>query len=209
MIDIVHQLQAIHREVATAAGEDAELVAVRIRRTYDAQVEDVWDALTDPDRVKRWFLPLSGTLKVGGSFQLEGNAGGEILDCEPPSLLRLTFGGPSSLVQVRLSAEGDERTVLDLEHTVPLAMAGSGAGALFVGPGWDGAVMALALFLAGEVSDDPVAAASSPEAQDFSRQSVDLWVSAVEQSGTAGSDEVAAARDMSLAQFSPDTTTGA
>jgi hypothetical protein len=31
-------------------------------------------------------MPISGELRVGGSFQLEGNAGGEILTCEPPRL---------------------------------------------------------------------------------------------------------------------------
>ena len=58
-----------------------------LRRRYDAAIEDVWDAVTDPDRLKRWFLPISGDLRVGGTFQLEGNAGGEILSCEPPRLL--------------------------------------------------------------------------------------------------------------------------
>ena len=46
----------------------------------EAPVEEVWDALTDPDRIRRWMMPITGELKVGGSFQLEGNAGGEILD---------------------------------------------------------------------------------------------------------------------------------
>ncbi len=72
---------------------------------------------------------------MGGSFQLEGNAGGDILACEPPALLRVSFGGPTSVVQVRLTADG-EHTDLVLEHSVPAAMAGSGAGAFYVGPGW-------------------------------------------------------------------------
>ena len=65
--------------------------------------------------------------------------------------------------------------------------------------------MGLDLFLRGEVAADPVAAASSPEAQEFSRQSVHAWTAAVETSGTAGSDEIAAATEASLAQFAPDT----
>jgi uncharacterized protein YndB with AHSA1/START domain len=204
MIDIASQLKAIHREVSKGPIESGEGVSVLLRRNYDAAIEDVWDALTDPDRVKRWFLPVSGDLRVGGAFQLEGNAGGEILKCEPPRLLKVTFGGPESLVELRLSADADDSTVLELEHTVPIEMAGSGAGALFVGPGWDGMLMALALFLQGEVSDDPVAAANSPEGQEFSRQSVHAWVATVELSDTAGPDEIAAATTMSLAQFAPD-----
>lgn len=42
-------------------------------------------------------MPVSGELRVGGAFQLEGNAGGEILACEPPNLVRLTWGGPASI----------------------------------------------------------------------------------------------------------------
>jgi uncharacterized protein YndB with AHSA1/START domain len=221
MIDIVNQLNAIHRDVGRRPAESGESVSVLLRRTYDAPVEDVWDAVTDPDRMKRWFLPVSGDLRVGGTFQLEGNAGGEILACEPPRLLRVTFGGPTSLVELRLTpsadnspdadtapdAEGAAGTVLELEHTVPIEMAGSGAGALYVGPGWDGALMALALFLRGEVTGDPVAAANTPSAQEFSRQSVQAWATAVESSGTAAPDEIAAATEVSLAQFAPDAGT--
>ena len=47
-------------------------------------------------------------------------------------------------------------------------MAGSGAGAL-KGPGWDGAFLALDRFFHGEVAADPVAAANSPEAMEFSK----------------------------------------
>jgi hypothetical protein len=45
-----------------------------LRRTYDAPIEDVWDACSDPDRLKRWFSPVSGDLRLGGRFQIEGNA---------------------------------------------------------------------------------------------------------------------------------------
>lgn len=203
MIDIIDQLKAIHREVAKRPSEDGEVISVLVRREYDAAVGDVWDAVTDPVRVKRWFLPLSGDLRVGGKFQLEGNAGGEILDCQPPRRLRVTFGGPASLVELRLTANGDDRTALELEHTVPVAFAGSGAGALFVGPGWDGGFLALDLYLRGEVADDPVAAASSPEGIEFSRQSVHAWIAAVESSGTASAAELAGAAEASLSHFAP------
>jgi uncharacterized protein YndB with AHSA1/START domain len=181
------------------------VVAVLISRAYESDITDVWEALTDPDRVKRWFMPLNGDLRAGGSFQLEGNAGGDILECEPPYLIRVTFGGPTSIVELRLSSEGEDRTRLELEHTVPIEMAQSGAGALYVGPGWDGGFVALDLYLRGVVADDPVAAANSPEAIELSRQSVDVWIDVVRASGTASSEEVEAAAQMSLAQFAPDT----
>jgi uncharacterized protein YndB with AHSA1/START domain len=199
MIDIANQLKAIHREVGQQTAESGEVVTVLMKRSYDADIEDLWDALTDPVRLKRWFLPITGDLKVGGTFQLEGNAGGEILECEPPRRLKVTFGGPTSIVELRLSDEGD----LELEHTVPIEMAGSVAGALFVGPGWDGMFLALDLFLRGEVSDDPVAAANSPEGLEFTRQSVYVWLAVVEEAGTASAEQIEQAKAMSLAQFAP------
>jgi uncharacterized protein YndB with AHSA1/START domain len=209
MIDIANQLNAIHRQVERQPTADGagEHVSVLLRRSYDTTAQDVWDAVTDPDRMKRWFLPVSGDLQVGGSFQLEGNAGGEILTCEPPRLLRVTFGDPNSIVELRLTAQGDGATVLELEHTVPIEIAQSGAGAMWVGPGWDGALLGLGLFLRGEAVGDPVAAANSPEAQAFSKESVHAWAAVVEHSGTATAEQLAAATEVSLAQFAPDQAT--
>lgn len=208
MIDIASQLKAIHRQVEQQLPADGsgERVSVLLRRGYDAPIDDVWDAVTQPDRIKRWLMPISGELRVGGSFQLEGNAGGEILTCEPPRLLKVTFGAPTSIVEVRLTPDGDGDTVLELEHTVPIEIAQSGAGALYVGPGWDGALLGLGLFLRGEAVGDPVAAANSPEAQEFSKQSVHAWAEVVKDSGTATAEQLAGATEVSLAQFAPDLT---
>jgi uncharacterized protein YndB with AHSA1/START domain len=59
------------------------LVAVAIR-SYDTTVADLWDAITTPERPARWFLPVEGDLKLGGRYQLKGNAGGTITHCQPP-----------------------------------------------------------------------------------------------------------------------------
>ena len=203
MIDIARHLSAVHREVT--ANPESETVRVLLRRSYDAEMVDVWSALTDPERVRRWFLPLTGDLRVGGNFSLEGNAGGDILDCQPPRLLRVTFGGPTSIVELRLAsdAERDGATVLELDHSVPLAMAGSAAGALYVGPGWDGAVMGLGMFLAGEEIGDPVAMANSLEVQQFSLESLQLWAVIARESNAATEDEIAAASEVSAQQFAP------
>jgi len=209
IIDIASQINAIDRKVERLPAADSvgERVSVVMRRSYDAPIGDVWDAVTQPDRIKRWFMPISGELRAGGSFQLEGNAGGEILSCEPPSLLRVTFGGPTSIVELRLTPQGDGETMVELEHTVPIEMAQSGAGALYVGPGWDGALLGLGLFLRGDAVGDPVAAANSTEAQEFSKQSVSAWAAVVKDSGTATPEQLAAATEVSLAQFAPDQTT--
>jgi uncharacterized protein YndB with AHSA1/START domain len=203
IIDIAKQIGGISRGVSQQHTESGESVAVTLERRYAADQADVWQAITDPDRVRRWFLPLTGDLREGGKFQLEGHAAGDIMTCEPPRHLIVTFGGESSIVDVLLSGDG-QHTLLKLTHSVPLELAGSGAGALYVGPGWDGALLGLAMYLAGEVTGDPVAAANSPEVQDFNVSSIKAWVAAIEASATADADAISAAREASLTQFAPD-----
>jgi uncharacterized protein YndB with AHSA1/START domain len=198
MFDMVEELAAIHRGVVRDGTGDT--VSVALTRTYDADAEDVWDALTNPERLPRWFYPVTGELKVGGDFQFQGNAGGEILRCDRPSWLQVSFGGPDSIVDVRIVAI-DDRTTVELVHTVSLAMAGSGAGALFVGPGWDGALLGLGIYLRGETVGNPLEAANSPEVIEFNRGSISRWTEAIESSGTASADEIAGARDVAVAQY--------
>src|SRR4051812_39384460 len=110
MIDIVNQINNIRREVGTGQLAGDEVRKVLLRRRYEATVDDVWDACTNGDRIGRWFLPVTGDLRPGGRYQLQGNAGGEILRCEPPSLLRVTWvmgEGPRSEVEVRLAEAGE------------------------------------------------------------------------------------------------------
>jgi hypothetical protein len=114
----------------------------------------------------------------------------------------VTWGGPTSVVRVRLSAT-DAGTVLELEHTVPAAFAGSGAGALYVGPGWDATLLALSLWLRGELVDDPATWAASAEVREVNAGSIEAWVATVRASGTATDDELAAAT-AARAQFTPD-----
>jgi uncharacterized protein YndB with AHSA1/START domain len=198
MFDMVEELAAIHRGVVRDGTGDT--VSVALTRTYDADAEDVWDALTNPERLPRWFYPVTGELEVGGDFQFQGNAGGEILRCDRPSWLQVSFGGPDSIVDVRLVSI-DDRTTVELVHTVPLAMAGSGAGALFVGPGWDGALLGLGIYLRGEAIGNPLEVANSPEVIEFNRGSISRWTEAIESSGTASADEIAGARDAAVAQY--------
>jgi len=138
--DIARCIGAVTREVASREHEGKPARVVVASRSYDGAIEDVWDALTNAERIPRWFLPISGDLRLGGRFQLQGNAGGEILRCEPPRLLAVTweFGGSMSWVTVTLALEGAGATRLELEHMMPAGgehweQFGPGA----VGVGWD------------------------------------------------------------------------
>jgi uncharacterized protein YndB with AHSA1/START domain len=201
MFDLLQQLQAIYREVRRHPGDAGELVTLQLRRTYDFPIADVWSALTDAARLARWLYPVSGDLRAGGSFQFEGNAGGDILACEPPHRLRVTYGGPTSLVEVRLTARGTATDLL-LEHAVPIEIARSAAGALFVGPGWDTAIAALDLHLR-DALPDAAAFHASREVQELGAQSIDAWTATVTASGGATADEIAGVRAAALAHFAP------
>jgi uncharacterized protein YndB with AHSA1/START domain len=190
MSEIVDELNRLHRQVGVRQVEAGEARTVLLRRTYDAEVADVWDAVTSPERIGRWFLPVSGEFKVGGRYQLEGQAGGEILQCDEPTRLRVSWlMGPEpgfSEVELRLTPEGDERTVFELEHVavVPPEFWGQfGPGA--VGVGWDGALLGLRMHLAGGGMSRGEAEAwqVSDEGKAFNTRSGELWGEAYAASG--------------------------
>ena len=154
-------------------------------RTYDTDQEDLWDAITDRERLPRWFLPVEGELKLGGRYQLKGNAGGTITRCDAPSALDVTweFGGHMSWVTVRLETQG-KRTRLTLEHIVPASDVDTHwtqYGPAAVGVGWDLTLRGLDLHLkSSEALDHAKAHAwmASPEGKAFMRGSAEAWVQA-------------------------------
>ena len=151
----------VRREVGRrriAAGEARSAV---LRRRYDAPVEDVWDACTNPRRIDRWLLPVSGDLRAGGSFSLQGNASGEILRCEPPRLLTVTWvygDRPADEVELRLTPGDGGGTMLELEHASVCETAPDGVSdaILGVGVGWElPLTWSLPAYLRGELPDVP------------------------------------------------------
>src|ERR1700730_11920499 len=85
--DVFRQIGVVFREVGSREHEGRLARVVAAARSYDTTVEDLWDAITNAERIPRWFLPVSGDLRLGGRYQLQGNAGGEVTRCEPPRLL--------------------------------------------------------------------------------------------------------------------------
>ena len=66
----------------------------------------MWDACTNPERLPRWFMSLGGDLRLGGSYEMGGFAGGEILQCDAPRLVTVSWeveGYPVDEVELRLS----------------------------------------------------------------------------------------------------------
>jgi uncharacterized protein YndB with AHSA1/START domain len=147
----------LHRRVTTTGADGERLHEVSLVRRYDAEVEDVWDACTTPERIARWFLPVSGDLRLGGRYALEGNAGGTIERCDPPHGFTITweFGGGSSTVELRLSADPAGGTRFELLHTVADDDHWRRFGPGAVGIGWEWGLGSLAQHLAGVPSTQP------------------------------------------------------
>jgi uncharacterized protein YndB with AHSA1/START domain len=209
MIDLAKEIAATHRSVGAPATGDG-VRTIRLARTLDAPIEDVWDAVSNPTRISRWFLPISGEFRVGGHYQLEGNAGGTILACEAPRRFRVTwvFGAPEaarSELEIRLAPSGPGRTDFELEHTaaVPHEMWDQfGPGA--VGVGWDGALLGLSLHVQGHPAPaDPVAWQLSDEGRAFSTRSSEAWGDAYRASG-ANDETVANAAANTTGFYAPD-----
>lgn len=148
--DVPRHIGAITRAVASGERDGQPTRIVRASRSFTTDIGDTWDAVTNPARIPRWFSPVSGDLKLGGRYQIEGNAGGTIEECEPPRRLALTweFGGGVSWVAVNLVEESGGATRLELEHMAPLDERSEefwrqyGPGA--VGIGWDLSFLGLA-----------------------------------------------------------------
>lgn len=173
--------------------------AVVVTRDYATTADDLWDALTNPERIPRWFLPISGDLRLGGRYQFKGNAGGTITGCEPPKQLAVTweYGGDVSWLTVTLAPAPADSTRLTLEHVAYVDDArwdqfGPGA----VGVGWDMGLLGLVLHLATREAVDPAQAeawfATGP-GKDFVRRASDDWGRASIAAGTPREAALAAA----------------
>lgn len=205
MVDVPKQIDAVTRTLRTADVDGEPAHVQTLSQEYPAGIADVWDATTTAERITRWFLPVSGDLRVGGRYQFEGNAGGEILECSPPAGGRAEYrvtwemGGGVTWLTVRLTEEAPERTRFELEHIARTADIPEGMWETFgpgaTGVGWDGGLLGLSLHLGaveGTISPAEAAAwALTDEGKSFYRAAADGWGAA---QVAAGADPEAAAR---------------
>jgi len=189
-IDVLRFVGAVAREVDTREHQGRSARAVVATCAYDTDLGDLWDAITNPERIPRWFLPISGDLRPGGRYQLQGNAGGQISACQPPRTFSLTweFGGQISWVNVQLTEMSDGGTQLRLEHIAHVPddfwnRYGPGA----VGVGWDLSMLGLGRHIETGATLDPKQGAEWPttkEGQEFASQSSEAWCRASIAAGT-------------------------
>jgi hypothetical protein len=155
--------------------------------------------------VPRVLEPASG--RAGD--RLKGNAGGEILRCEPPRLLKVTwvFGDPAeagiSEVELRLSAAGQGATAFELEHAGLGGRQWAEFGPGAVGVGWGLTLLGLRLHLLGGSIDDAGAWEGSPEARRFMTRSSNAWGEALRATGLSAA-EVARMVENTIRFYAPD-----
>ena len=196
--DVESHLGAIERSVSSPERDGQPARAVNLSRSYATTVEDLWGAVTNGERIPRWFLPISGELGPGGRYQLEGNAGGVITACELLSHFALTweFDEDVSWVEVRVSDEGAGRAQLTLTHTAQVSEHWVDYGPGAVGIGWELGFMGLAIHLTqpNEPKPDEATFATSPDGKAFITGSSEAWGQAAVTAGMDPDVAGAAAR---------------
>src|SRR5918995_6899153 len=117
IVDLMAQIGAVDREVSEREHKGKARRVVSASRTFATSPDDLWEAITRPERLARWFGSVSGDLRLGGSFQIKGNAKGEVTACKPPEMLAVTWKmyGDTGWVQAHLSPSNGG-TLLEVEH---------------------------------------------------------------------------------------------
>jgi uncharacterized protein YndB with AHSA1/START domain len=98
----------------------------------DTGIDDLWSALTDPDRLVRWYGEVEGDLRPDGEFNLHITLGGprtgRVEACEPPRRLLLAMrdpdpqpGQPEQTVnEAQLIAEGAQTRLIWEVRVMPV-----------------------------------------------------------------------------------------
>jgi uncharacterized protein YndB with AHSA1/START domain len=186
-IDIGNVLGSVTRTVRSFEKDGKPASTVTLTRLYATSVDDLWDALTNSQRIPRWFLPIEGDLKLGGKYQLKGNAGGTITACNPPRQFAATweYGGGITWIEVTVAPDRGKAR-MTLAHTAIIEDHWNQFGPGAVGIGWDLAVMGLGRHLSTGASADHAAAEAwlgSPNGKQFMAQSGEFWRAAHVMSG--------------------------
>ena len=143
------------RELIGVLSRDDDRAAVHIERRYATDAADLWSILTEPERVARWFAPVTGDLREGGAYEVAFGDGdvcrGVIERCEPPKRLELTWqigDEPVSRVAAEVHPDG-MHALLVLDHTRI-----DDEDILQYGPGWQTYLERVDTLLTGEAFRD-------------------------------------------------------
>jgi len=130
---------------------------VRMEDRFDTDIDDVWSALTEPERLARWYGEIEGELRVGGAFRARLPASGwegtgRVEECEPPRRLLVVSKEPDEpnedSTEVTLTGDGDQTVLVVEQRGLPLDLLWA------YGAGLQIHVEDLAAHIAGRERDD-------------------------------------------------------
>ena len=108
---------------------------IGFERVLDTDIDDAWDAVTNPDRLQRWMTRYEGAFAVDGQWRALHDDGsvyatGRIIACNPPHSFVTTWHAvkeKETVLTVTLD-ETSDGTRLHLRHV--------GAISVHIGTGW-------------------------------------------------------------------------
>jgi uncharacterized protein YndB with AHSA1/START domain len=128
---------------------------VRMEDVFDTGIDDLWSALTDPQRLARWIARVEGDLRLGGQFRASFTSGwegpGRVDVCDPPRRLLVTMDQDQqdeTVIAAELIPDGEQTRLVVEERGLPFAEAADHGG------GWQAHIEDLAAHLAGRPRTD-------------------------------------------------------
>ena len=76
MIDVDHQISAVERAFGDRVLEAGTARVLTTSQSYDATLDELWDACTSAERIPRWFLPISGDLRSAAATSSKATRAG-------------------------------------------------------------------------------------------------------------------------------------
>jgi uncharacterized protein YndB with AHSA1/START domain len=151
MTSIPQNARIVGRLRRTADGKGA----VRMEDLFDTNIDDLWSALTKPQRLSRWIAEVEGDLRLGGSIHARFSSGwngpGRIDDCQAPHRLTVTLspGTPDeTIIDTTLATEHHKTRLVIEERGIPVAELA------YHGAGWQAHVQDLAAHIYGHEAAD-------------------------------------------------------
>lgn len=149
---------------------------IRFERLLNHPADKVWDAITKPEQIAKWFGSAEIDLKIGGKIKVQlmmATVEGKITQLETGRLLEYTFGEQNILRWELIKETKDTCRLIFTEHLAPLS------DLQYTAPGWHGYLDLLSLSLEGVIEKRPTF--SMEEWQDISEAITAKYKRIIEQ----------------------------
>ena len=105
--------------------EQGGSATVRVEDVYDTDIDDLWDAVSSPERLARWIATVEGDAVLGGTITASFTSGwsgtGVVEECAPPHRLLVRWDdAPDALMAATLSAEGERTRLVIVDRGIPV-----------------------------------------------------------------------------------------